>query len=82
MPVTETTLAGTDVSMSEVTALQKMAASELDDFLSVRYPRISKKTWGGGRVDSGTFASGQMAGRSLNLNKPVSGSSRFGGYLG
>jgi hypothetical protein len=81
-PMTDSSLVGTGVSLSEVTALQEIAASEIDDFLAARYPRISKKSWGGGRVDSGTFASGQTAGRRLNLNKPVTGTSRFGGYLG
>ncbi|MEI6397801.1 MAG: DUF2786 domain-containing protein [Pseudomonadota bacterium] len=81
-PISEVTLAGTGITMSEVSALQRVASNELDDFLSARYPRISKKSWVGGRVDSGTFASGQTAGRSLNLNKPVTGTSRFGGYLG
>ena len=80
-PVTENSLAGTGISLSEVTALQKIDSDELKDFLSIRYPRISKKSWGGGRVDSGTFATGQSVGRSLNLNKPVGSSSRFGGYL-
>jgi Protein of unknown function (DUF2786)/SprT-like family len=70
------------MSATEVNALLKIETSELGDFVSRRYPRLSTKSWGRGNLDLGTFSTGQTAGRSLNLNKPMGGSSGgFGGFL-
>jgi hypothetical protein len=69
------------VAESEVKSLQKIERSACEEFVGMRYPRISKKSWGGGRVDQGAFTSGQSEGRQLNLNKPLKSHSGFGGYL-
>lgn len=79
--VDERVAANAGLNHLEVKALQKIEKSQIADFVELRYPRLSKKSWGGARVDSGTFASGQSAGRSLNLNRPITSSGRFGGYL-
>ncbi len=69
------------VATTELRSLMKIERSHLDEFVEKKYPRLSKKSWGGGRFDSGTFATGKSAGRSLNLNRPMTSSGRFGGYL-
>jgi hypothetical protein len=70
----------TDVG-SSVSALLKIEASDLDEFIGTRYPRLSKKSWGGGRIDRGIFKEGQSEGRRLNLNRPLESRGKFGGYL-
>lgn len=70
-----------EISVAEIKSLQKIERSELAEFVGLRYPRISKKSWRGGHIDSGSFTTGQSAGRSLNLNKPMTSGNRFGGYL-
>lgn len=65
----------------EVAALMKIDKSEIDSFVEMRYPRISNKAWGRGSVDRDSFESGQTAGRSLNLNKPMAKGGGFGGFL-
>lgn len=79
--VQEKVAATSGVSTGELGALLKVEQSHLDQFVERKYPRLSKKSWGGGRFDSGSFASGQSAGRSLNLNRPMTTRGRFGGYL-
>ena len=69
------------MTSKEVMALIKMDKSEIDTFVGMRYPRISNKSWGTGSVDRESFESGQTAGRSLNLNKPMAKSESFGGFL-
>ena len=69
-----------DPSM-DVKALQKVECSAMDTFVGERYPRLSKKSWGGSRVDQGAFTVGQSAGRRLNINRPIAGRGAFGGYL-
>ena len=69
------------VTDSEVKSLQKIERSACEKFVGMRYPRISKKSWGGGRVDQGAFTNGQSEGRQLNLNKPLKSHGGFGGYL-
>jgi hypothetical protein len=69
------------ICAGDLRALQKVEQSHMADFVEMKYPRLSRKSWGGGQIDSVTFASGQSAGRSLNLNRPITSSGRFGGYL-
>lgn len=79
--VTVKAASASGISSSELSSLLIVEQSHLDDFVEIKYPRLSKKSWGGGRFDSGTFASGQSAGRRLNLNRPMTSRGRFGGYL-
>lgn len=65
----------------DTTALQKIETSRLDEFVRNRYPRLSKKSWGGGHIDRGIFNQGQVEGRRLNVHKPLHTHGRFGGFL-
>jgi hypothetical protein len=65
----------------DVAALQKMEKSSLEDYVEERYPRLSKKSWGGGRLDQGAFQKGQVEGRRLNINRPIESRGGFGGFL-
>ena len=67
--------------MQDVIALQKVERSSLEDYVEVRYPRLSKKSWGSGRLDQGAFQKGQVEGRRLNLNRPLESRGGFGGFL-
>jgi hypothetical protein len=69
------------MTANDLKSLQTVEKTHLSAFVEMKYPRLSRKSWGGGHIDSGTFASGQSAGRSLNLNRPMTSSGRFGGYL-
>lgn len=64
-----------------VTALQKIESRHLDEFASYRYPRLSKKSWGGGQINRGIFSEGQTEGRRLNFSRPIESRGKFGGYL-
>jgi hypothetical protein len=66
---------------SSVSALLKIESSDLDEFIGTRYPRLSKRSWSGGRIDRGIFKEGQSEGRRLNLNRPLESRGKFGGYL-
>jgi len=66
---------------TSIAALQKIEASDLEEFIGKRYPRLSKKSWGGGRIDRGIFKEGQSEGRRLNFNRPIESRGKFGGYL-
>lgn len=65
----------------DIEALQKVERSCLEDYVEERYPRLSKKSWGGGRLDQGAFQKGQVEGRRLNLNRPIESRGGFGGFL-
>lgn len=70
------------LSHGETTALVKQDRKELNDFVAIKYPRLSSKSRGQARVDGGMFAAGKSAGKSINLHRAVTGkSSRFGGFL-
>ena len=69
------------MTSNEVAALIKTETSGIATYVGIRYPRLSTKSWGRGRLDKDMFESGQTAGRSLNLNKPIASSASFGGYL-
>lgn len=73
--------AALDVNSKDLRALLKVERNQLDDFVTRRYPRLSKKSWGRGRVNANAFESGQSAGRSLNLNRPMSSRGHAGGFL-
>ena len=81
-PIAVPKLLNLDPSSSlETTALQKIETSRLDEFVRNRYPRLSKKSWGGGHIDRGIFNQGQVEGRRLNVHKPLHTQGRFGGFL-
>jgi hypothetical protein len=62
-------------------ALQKIDNAQLNEFVATRYPRLSKKSWGAGHLDRSVFGAGQVEGRKLNFNRPISNQIKFGGYL-
>jgi Protein of unknown function (DUF2786)/SprT-like family len=68
-------------SQVELKSLQKVEQREVQDYVAFKYPRIVTKTLGRGRVDSGSFAFGKNEGQKINLNKPVTSSRHFGGFL-
>lgn len=69
------------ITSTEFASLMKIDQSEITAFVGMRYPRLSSKSWGRGTLDRASYESGQTAGRSLNLNKPIASGSRFGGFL-
>jgi hypothetical protein len=71
----------TSVTVAEEKSLVMMENNELDQFVGLKYPRISKKSVGRGSLDASSFASGQQQGRQLNFNRPISSSKGFGGFL-
>ena len=80
--VVEDTVAQTEnLSASDMKSLRVVEREEMDDFVGTRYPRLAKKSYGRGRIDASSFASGQTAGRSLNLNRPLRSGGGFGGFL-
>lgn len=81
-PVQQNAAEDLGLSANQALVLLKQDRKELNDFVGIKYPRLSSKSRGQARVDGGTFAAGKSAGKSLNLHRAVTGrSSRFGGFL-
>jgi len=55
----------------EERALILVSERELDAYVSQRFPRLTSKSWGGGRLDRGAYEAGVSAGERLVLRKGV-----------
>lgn len=54
----------------------------LEDYLSEIYPRLERRRGSSFEIDASAFAAGHAAGKSINLNKPIStNTGPQGGYL-
>jgi hypothetical protein len=79
--VEESVAQSESLSVADVKSLRVIERGEMDEFVASRYPRLAKKSYGRSRIDASSFASGQTAGRSLNLNRPLRSAGGFGGFL-
>jgi hypothetical protein len=79
--VEESAAKAENLSASDMKSLRVLERSEMDTFVAERYPRLAKKSYSRGFIDANSFASGQSAGRSLNLNRPLRAAGGFGGFL-